>query len=148
MIQIRFYDTVEDARLAYAVIVARHRGKWVFCRHRGRDTFECPGGHRESGETIEAAARRELWEETGAERFCLYPICVYSVSGKDGAISCETESFGMLYYAEIETFGMLPPFEMARVQLFDALPDRWTYPAIQPMLLRKACEAFPTGRAR
>lgn len=37
----------------------------------GRETLELPGGHIENGESPEAAARRELAEETGyeAERF-------------------------------------------------------------------------------
>lgn len=26
--------------------------KWVFCKHKERETYEVPGGHRESGETI------------------------------------------------------------------------------------------------
>lgn len=40
-------------------------GKWVFCRHKDRDTYEIPGVHRESGETIFETAKRELMEETG-----------------------------------------------------------------------------------
>ena len=28
-------------------------GKWVFCRHKERNTWEIPGGHREMGEAIE-----------------------------------------------------------------------------------------------
>jgi len=38
----------------------------VFCKHKDRDTFEFPGGHREKDEKIEETAKRELWEETGA----------------------------------------------------------------------------------
>lgn len=49
---VRFYDRVEDARLKFAVIISRSEGKWVFCKHKERDTFEIPGGHREPGETI------------------------------------------------------------------------------------------------
>ena len=62
MTRIRFYDEADDARLIFAVIVARSRGKYVFCRHRDRDTWEIPGGHREPGENIMTAARRELYE--------------------------------------------------------------------------------------
>ena len=63
--EVKFYDLVDDALLKYAVIIAKYQGKWVFCRHRERDTLEAPGGHREPGETILEAARRELAEETG-----------------------------------------------------------------------------------
>lgn len=47
--EVRFYDRVDDALLKYAVVIAKHQGKWVFCRHRERDTLEIPGGHREPG---------------------------------------------------------------------------------------------------
>ncbi len=130
MPEIRFYETAQDAQLRYAVIIARSEGKWVFCKHRLRDTYECPGGHREEGEDIFAAAHRELYEETGAQDYTLTPVCPYSVTDAEG-----TETFGMLFYAEISSFSALPDYEMERVLLFDQLPESWTYPAIQPALL-------------
>lgn len=44
---VKFYDTVEDSRIKFAVIVSRSNGKWVFCKHKERDTYEAPGGHSE-----------------------------------------------------------------------------------------------------
>ena len=67
MAEVTFYDSAEDALLKFAVIIARTDGKWIFCKHRERDTYEVPGGHREKGEDILSAAKRELMEETGAE---------------------------------------------------------------------------------
>ena len=65
MIQkVRFYDGVADERLKFAVILSRFEGKWVFCKHRDRDTLEVPGGRREPGEAILETARRELREDT------------------------------------------------------------------------------------
>ena len=48
MPEVRFFDAVDDSLFLYAIIVARYRGRWVFCRHRERTTYECPGGHREA----------------------------------------------------------------------------------------------------
>lgn len=62
MVSVRFYDEVDDSLLKFAVILTKARGKWVFCKHRERDTFEIPGGHREAGEEILATAKRELKE--------------------------------------------------------------------------------------
>lgn len=82
MLEVNFYDQVADNLLKFAVIIAKTEGKWVFCKHKERDTYEIPGGHRELGETIMDNAKRELMEETGATEFHIKPICVYSVKGK------------------------------------------------------------------
>lgn len=58
MLEITFYDQVADDRLLFAVIFAKTQGKWVFCKHRARDTYEVPGGHREPGESILEEAKR------------------------------------------------------------------------------------------
>ena len=84
MIKVRSYDYVEDSLLKYAVIIARHDGKWVFCKHKERNTLEIPGGHREPGEDIFVTANRELYEETGATEYDLKPVCYYSVCDNVG----------------------------------------------------------------
>ncbi len=40
---VRFYEETEDSLLKFAVIVARTEGKYVFCKHKSRDTLEVPG---------------------------------------------------------------------------------------------------------
>lgn len=137
MVKVKFYEMVQDELLKFAVIVSKADGKWVLCRHRDRDTYEVPGGHREPGETILETAKRELQEETGAQIFEIKPVCVYSVTGKTQVVDDEKETFGMLYSAEIKTFEVELHSEIEQVKLFDELPDHWTYPLIQPLLLQE-----------
>ena len=81
--RVKFYNIADDEKLKFAVIVARSGGRWVFCRHKERSTLEIPGGHREPGETVAQTAERELrGGKTGAEKFTLKRVCVYSVTGK------------------------------------------------------------------
>lgn len=136
MLTVRFYEEAEDRLLKFAVIITKSKGKWVFCKHRERETYEVPGGHREEGEDIEDTARRELYEETGAVKFSLVPVCVYSVVQDDG--DDRTESFGKLYYAEVEQFEEQLHSEIEKIILTDELVENWTYPLIQPKLLEEA----------
>lgn len=137
MLEVNFYDigAIEDTLLKFAVIVSRYNGEWIFCKHKNRDTYEIPGGHREENEPIEDTAKRELFEETGATEFNLMPICVYSVK-TDG------ESFGMLYYAEVERLGRLPDSEIERIELVQTMPEMLTYPLIQPRLMQRVLEVL------
>lgn len=132
---IKFYETVDDSLLKFAVIVAQSYGKWVFCKHKDRDTYECPGGHREAGESIDNTAKRELYEETGAIDYTIQPVSVYSVTSTDSFDG--KESFGKLYYAEIKSFEGELHSEIERVEFFEDLPTNWTYPQIQPLLLKE-----------
>lgn len=133
IVQVKFYETVSDELLKFAVIISKHNGKWVFCKHKERDTLEIPGGHREVGEAIDDTARRELFEETGAADFSLKPICVYAVVSDDGKETC-----GMLYIADITAFEDELHSEIERIYITDSLPKSWTYPLIQPKLIEEA----------
>lgn len=141
MIEVKFYTEIEDAKLKFAVIIAKTQGKWVFCKHKERNTYEVPGGHREMGENILDTAKRELREETGAIDFDLTQICVYSVIGKTRVNNDENEeNFGMLYFADIKSFEDELNSEMEKILITEQLPDEWTYPQIQPKLMEKAAE--------
>ena len=138
MIEVNFYDEVDDSLLEFAVIISKSNGKWVFCKHKERDTFEVPGGHRETGEKIVDTAVRELKEETGAVDFNIKPVCVYSVKGKTRVNeNAAKESFGMLYAAEIFSFEEIHS-EIEKIVLSDDLIRQWTYPLIQPKLISEA----------
>lgn len=124
MPEVMFYtkDEVEDRLLKYAVIAARYQDKWVFCRHKRRDTWEIPGGHREPDETVEETARRELWEETGAVEAEIKPVAAYRYN-----VDC-----GMLFFATISKLEDLSQeSEIGEICLMECLPDKLTYPHIQ-----------------
>lgn len=151
MISVHFHklDEIPDAHLRYAVIASRYAGRWVFCRHRLRSSWEMPGGHREQ-EPILRTAERELFEETGALAFTLTPVCVYSVTMPANPLAAlagpadagKTErSFGLLCFADIRDMGPLPGLEIEEVRLFDGLPAELTYPEIQPRLLGRVMDA-------
>lgn len=135
--EVKFYEDVSDKLLKFAVIISKSTGKWVLCKHRERNTYEIPGGHREEDETILDTAKRELNEETGAIDFDIEKICVYSVTGKNRVNESGEEMFGMLYFADIREFDKELHSEIERVELFDELPTDWTYPQIQPLLVKE-----------
>lgn len=138
MIEVKFYDQVSDELLKFAVIISKTNGSWVFCKHKERDTYEIPGGHRENNETILETAKRELNEETGALDFSVHPICVYSVTGKNKVNETGEETYGMLFFADIKTFENELHSEMEKVLITDTLVENWTYPLIQPKLIEEA----------
>ncbi|WP_320930117.1 GNAT family N-acetyltransferase [Hungatella sp.] len=142
MKKVAFYEKADDELLQFAVIAAKYQGRWVLCKHKERSTWEFPGGHREAGETIEAAAVRELYEETGAAEYRMVPVSVYSVTDQAQSGEKQEESLGMLFYAEISRFDQLPPaFEMEKIECFEKPPDNWTYPELQPLLFQHLRQA-------
>lgn len=128
---VNFYDINDGDRASkFAVLVAKHKDKWIFVRHRDRDTWEIPGGHIEKGESPLNAAKRELWEETGAKEFELECICDYSVLRGDN------ELFGRLYFAKVSEFGELC-HEIEEIMFKSELPEKLTYEEIQSYLFKK-----------
>ena len=113
----------------YVVILSESDGQLLLSRHRHRRTWETQGGHIEPGESPMDAARRELYEESGATEYTLTALFDYRVVNERG------DDTGIIYYASIRARSALPDSEMAEVRLFDRLPDAITYPAITPQLL-------------
>ena len=123
--------TTDDSLLEYMVLAARCRGQWVIVRLRGRTDWCFPGGHREKGETMDEAAHRELYEETGAREYSIARIAQYSVDHGDRI------SWGTIYEAEILSFDPLPAeFEIEEISFVDNFPlDNTRFPGIMPGLM-------------
>lgn len=117
--------------LKYVVVFSRHQGQWLFSRHKARATWETQGGHIEKGETPLAAARRELYEESGAEECTLRYVCDYWCGDRTSS------GVGAVFLAEITRLGTLPESEMAEVRSFPTLPEELTYPDITPYLYQE-----------
>ena len=69
--------------------------------------------------------------------FDIEPVCVYSVTAPDNMNNGE-ESFGMLFFAHIENFEAELHSEIEKIAIMDGLPEKWTYPGIQPVLIKEA----------
>jgi 8-oxo-dGTP diphosphatase len=114
----------------FVVNITKYKNKWLLCRHRERDTWETAGGHIEIGETPLEAAKRELYEETGAIEFDIRHIFDYWAGDEGKGAS------GAVFYVEVKELGALPESEMAEVRCFEELPDNLTYKEIVPKLFQ------------
>ena len=77
---------------------------------------------------------------------------MYSVA--EEGLPGSKETFGMLYYAEIRKFEKELHSEIEKIQITDQQPDEWTYPEIQPVLIKEAKKrgyrkrGFPAAKRR
>lgn len=133
--KIEFYDLITgEDKLIYVVIHSIHNDMGLFVRHKERETWEIPGGHIEREETPLEAARRELYEETGALSFDLFPICNYSVERNS------LKTYGKLFFAKVYTLGPLGDYEIAEIKTQKNLPKQMTYSEIQPLLYKRVLQ--------
>ncbi|MDR2600236.1 MAG: NUDIX domain-containing protein [Oscillospiraceae bacterium] len=119
------YNTLSEYK--YADIISVYKGKWVLSKHKNRTTWESQGGHIEISETPLVAAKRELFEESGAIDFEIEPLCDYWVHAiVDGIV---LKANGQVFFANIYTFGDIPiESEIEKIFLFDYPPKNLTYP--------------------
>lgn len=109
--------------IEFVAIFTRYQGKWVYCWHKHRESYEHPGGHVEQGETPLHAAKRELYEETGIRDCRILPLWDYEFIWEDG----KGRNNGRVFYAEVFSLGEMPESEMDRIEFFDTVPENYTY---------------------
>ncbi|MCM3714941.1 RNA deprotection pyrophosphohydrolase [Halalkalibacter oceani] len=76
-------------------IVCRYQGKWLLTNHRKRG-WEFPGGKVEERESAVEAAKREVYEETGARLEAVHYLGQYEVA-------CQQETmYKNIYFATVK----------------------------------------------
>lgn len=75
---VEFSPRQEFGEAWHVLVITQYQGQWVLTHNRERG-IEFPGGKREIGETIEEAAIREVYEETGGDVSNLYFLGQYKV---------------------------------------------------------------------
>jgi 8-oxo-dGTP diphosphatase len=115
--------------LTYVVVGARENGKWIFVRHRDRNTWELPAGHIDKNESADEAACRELYEETGTVKADMSVLKDYSVT-----IKGETK-FGRIYLAYVRERGPKPDSEITEIKISKDTPLPATYPTAHKRFL-------------
>ncbi|PWW26224.1 8-oxo-dGTP diphosphatase [Cytobacillus oceanisediminis] len=64
-VRLSFKKGAFDKEPKHVLVICRFEGRWLLTNHKERG-WEFPGGKAERGESLEDAARREVFEETGA----------------------------------------------------------------------------------
>ena len=104
--------------IQFVTFLAHQQNRILFCKWREEQIWVLPGGRVEPGETAEAAAHRELLEETGATVKAIEVLCY---------IHCfmfDLEYWGIAYLGEIRAFGSpLDLNEVSEAKLLSRFPE-------------------------
>lgn len=92
----------------HVLVIAKYNGQWLLTKHKQRG-LEFPGGKQEPGESLQGAAAREVYEETGAVVGSLRWFAEYQVSAEKPF--CKTVFIGEIDHLEkveeMETEGLV-----------------------------------------
>jgi 8-oxo-dGTP diphosphatase len=83
-VELSFSQRAFQEEAKHVLVICQLQDEWLLTTHKQRG-LEFPGGKIESDETLEEAARREVYEETGAILGELKFLAEYRVSEPKGA---------------------------------------------------------------
>lgn len=127
--KISVYELHKLKTYTFITILAKYHDKWLFIKYKNKSTWENINGVIEMYEKPIDTAKRELREKTGALEFTIKPIFDIWIANND------TESNGMVFFADISVLGKLPESEIEKVGQFSSLPICLTYPETAKILL-------------
>jgi 8-oxo-dGTP diphosphatase len=82
-VQLIFEPSTFLEKVDHVFVICKYENNWLLTNHKTRG-WEFPGGKVEQGESLEDAAYREVWEETGASIEKLAPLGSYKVTDSTG----------------------------------------------------------------
>ncbi|MGY0216474.1 NUDIX domain-containing protein [Endozoicomonadaceae bacterium StTr2] len=118
--------------------IVEHEGKFLMCQRAINPrpgSWTLPAGFMECGETVEEAAVREVWEETGARVEIVAPYSLFSVP--------QIDEVYIMFRARLLEFTDQPGPETAEARLLAPEEIPWEnifYPAIKDILQRYIAE--------
>jgi 8-oxo-dGTP diphosphatase len=123
-----------DQESNHVLIICRYQNKWLLTQHKKRG-LEFPGGKRETGESLEEAAIRETYEETGG--VIKEPVFVGEYKVYDGPPFVKT-----IFFAEVEELVLKPDYlETDGYKLWEGEPaDMQTHPEFSFIMKDKVVE--------
>jgi 8-oxo-dGTP diphosphatase len=78
-VELSFIQNAFEEEAKHVLVICQSGEEWLLTSHKKRG-LEFPGGKMEPGETLEKAARREVYEETGAILGELTFLAEYKIS--------------------------------------------------------------------